>query len=256
MEKRLLPGWINAPATAIIVIAVLVGAWQLGIAAFSPPSFLLPSPAAVAATLWRNAAYLGEHAGTTLAEMLLGLAVGSIAGVVLALAMAQSRLVQRLILPVIVTTQTLPVFAIAPLIVIWFGFGMPSKVAMASLITFFPVASAFHDGLAGTRREWLDLAKGWGAGRFATLMKVRAPAALPSLATGLKLAATVAPIGAIVGEWAGASAGLGYVMLQANARSQTDMVFACLVVLAAIAWLLRAAVAFAADRIVFWNNRT
>jgi putative hydroxymethylpyrimidine transport system permease protein len=255
MEKRIFPGWMNAPATAVVVIAVLVGAWQLGVAIFSPPAFLLPSPAAVAATLWQNPAYLAQHAGTTLAEMLLGLAVGSLAGVVLALAMAQSRLAQRLILPVIVTTQTLPVFAIAPLIVIWFGFGMPSKVAMASLITFFPVASAFHDGLAGTRREWLDLARGWGAGRFETLMKVRAPAALPSLATGLKLAATVAPIGAIVGEWAGASAGLGYVMLQANARSQTDMVFACLVVLAVMAWALRTAVSFAADRIVFWNNR-
>jgi putative hydroxymethylpyrimidine transport system permease protein len=255
MEKRLFPGWMNGPAIAIMVIAVLIGAWQLGVAIFSPPVFLLPSPAAVAQTLRQNAAYLGAHAGTTFAEMLLGLAFGSLAGVVLALAMAQSRIAQRLILPVIVTTQTLPVFAIAPLIVIWFGFGMPSKVAMASLITFFPVASAFHDGLAGTRREWLDLARGWGAGRFETLMKVRAPAALPSLATGLKLAATVAPIGAIVGEWAGASAGLGYVMLQANARSQTDMVFACLVVLAVMAWLLRAAVSFAADRIVFWNNR-
>ena len=161
---------------------------------------------------------------------------------------------QRLILPAIVTTQTLPVFAIAPLVVIWFGFGMPSKVFMAALITFFPVASAFHDGLSSTRREWLDLARGWAAGDLSTLLRIRVPAALPSLATGLKVAATLAPIGAIVGEWAGASAGLGYVMLQANARLQTDMVFACLVLLAAMAWLLRAAVALAADRIVFWKD--
>jgi putative hydroxymethylpyrimidine transport system permease protein len=254
MDRRESPRRFAGFASAISAVAVLAGVWQAAIWLFSPPAFLLPSPAEVVRTLFSNFAYLVGHAGTTFAEMLLGLLSGSVAGVALALAMARSRIAERLLLPAIVTTQTLPVFAIAPLIVIWFGFGMPSKVVMASLITFFPVASAFHDGLASTRREWLDLARGWAAGGFATLVKVRLPAALPSLATGLKLAATVAPIGAIVGEWAGASAGLGYVMLQANARSQTDMVFACLVILAAMAWLLRAAVAWAVDRLIFWKD--
>lgn len=255
MDRGETPRRLAGFVSAISAAAVLAGLWQAAIWLFSPASFLLPSPAEVVRTLLGNLAYLGGHAATTLAEMLLGLAFGSAAGIALALAMARSRIAERLILPAIVTTQTLPVFAIAPLIVIWFGFGMPSKVAMASLITFFPVASAFHDGLASTRREWLDLARGWAAGGFATLVKVRLPAALPSLATGLKLAATVAPIGAIVGEWAGASAGLGYVMLQANARSQTDMVFACLVLLALMAWVLRAAVSWGVDRLVFWKDK-
>jgi putative hydroxymethylpyrimidine transport system permease protein len=240
---------------ALGAIAFLTALWQAAVMVFEPAPFILPSPVAVAVSIAGNAAYLAGHAATTLSEMLLGLAVGASAGMAAALAMAHSRIAERLVLPAIVTTQTLPVFAIAPLIVIWFGFGMPSKVAMSSLITFFPVASAFHDGLRRTRAEWLDLGRSWGASRAQILFKVRIPAALPELGTGLRLAATAAPIGAIVGEWAGASAGLGYVMLQANARSQTDLVFACLVILAVIAWCLRAAVSKAADRLVFWNNR-
>ncbi len=246
--------WLVESLLAVAAIAAPIALWQIGVMLFSPPAYLVPAPVAVAQALIENAAYLAGHAATTLSEMLLGLAAGSLAGAMLALAMAHWQLARRLILPAIVTTQTLPVFAIAPLVVIWFGFGMPSKVFMAALITFFPVASAFHDGLSSTRREWLDLARGWGTGDLATLLRIRVPAALPSLATGLKVAATLAPIGAIVGEWAGASAGLGYVMLQANARLQTDMVFACLVLLAAMAWLLRAAVARAADRIIFWKD--
>jgi len=239
---------------ALLAIGAAVLAWKLAVVVFAPAPFLLPPPERVAATAWNRAGYLLGHAGTTLAEMLLGLAFGSVAGVTVALAMAQSKFVARVMLPFVVTTQTLPVFAIAPLIVIWFGYGMPSKVVMASLIIFFPVASAFLDGLTNVRREWLDLAAGWGAGRYVRLLKIQAPAALPSLATGLKLAASLAPIGAVVGEWAGASAGLGYVMLQANARSQTDLVFACLVLLALMALALRAAMAAVVDRLVFWQS--
>ncbi len=254
MAGRKQSQWLVEFLLAVAAIAALLVLWQVGVTVFSPPAFLVPAPREVGKALVGNAAYLAGHSATTLAEMLLGLAAGSIAGAMLALAMAHWQLARRLILPAIVTTQTLPVFAIAPLVVIWFGFGMPSKVFMAALITFFPVASAFHDGLSSTRREWLDLARGWAAGDLATLLRIRVPAALPSLATGLKVAATLAPIGAIVGEWAGASAGLGYVMLQANARLQTDMVFASLVLLAAMAWLLRAAVAFTADRLIFWKD--
>ncbi len=126
-------------------------------------------------------------------------------------------------MPVVVTTQTLPVFAIAPILVIWFGFGIGSKIVMASLIIFFPVASSFYDGLKQTSRTRLDLGRSWGASRSQLLRFMRIPAAMPSLMSGLKVAATIAPIGAIVGEWAGAAGGLGFVMLQANARTQTDV---------------------------------
>jgi len=241
--------------TAIIVVVVIAAVWRLSIALFQPAAFLLPSPERVAGALAGNAGYLARNALVTLVEMLAGLMAGALAGAAIAIVMARSRLVERFALPVIVTTQTLPVFAIAPLLVIWFGFGAGSKIVMATLIIFFPVASSFFDGLRRVNRDWLDLAQSWGASPAHRMLKVQIPAALPSLASGLKIAATLAPIGAIVGEWAGASAGLGYVMLQANARMQTDLVFACVIVLAVLAWLLRAIVSVMLDRLVFWQGR-
>ena len=234
----------------LLSLAVL---WKVLVLIFQPASFIFPSPEKVLFSIYDNAGYLSEHAMTTLAEMLAGLVVGSIAGIITALIMVQFQVAERLMLPVIVTTQTLPVFAIAPLLVIWFGFGMGSKVVMASLIIFFPIASSFHDGLMRVDRSWLDLARGWGARPFQILVKIKLPAALPALASGLKIGATLAPIGAIVGEWAGASSGLGYVMLQANARMQTDLVFAGLLVLAFMACGLRTFVALATDRMIFWK---
>ena len=237
------------------VAATITALWHLSVMVFQPAAFLLPAPERVAAALVANSGYLARNAIVTLGEMLAGLAAGAFAGSAVAIVMARSPLMERLALPVIVTTQTLPVFAIAPLLVIWFGFGVGSKIVMATLIIFFPVASSFFDGLRRVNRDWLDLAQSWGAGPALRMQKIQIPAALPSLASGLKIAATLAPIGAIVGEWAGASAGLGYVMLQANARMQTDMVFACVIILAFLAWLLRAVIASVLDRLVFWQDR-
>jgi putative hydroxymethylpyrimidine transport system permease protein len=243
-------------ANSIIIVVVLLAVWKLAVVALSPAPFLFPPPERVLAAMIGNYAYLAAHAFTTFQEMIAGLFIGSLAGILFALLMAHWKAAERFLMPMIVTTQTLPVFAIAPLLVIWFGYGIGSKVVMASLIIFFPVASAFFDGLKSVGGVWIDLARGWGASPLQILFKTRMPAAMPSLASGLKLAATIAPIGAIVGEWAGASGGLGYVMLQANARMQTDLVFAVLIILATIAFLLRAIVSAIVDRIVFWQGKT
>lgn len=185
---------------------------------------------------------------------MFGFLVGSLAGIFIALLLSQFKILDRYLMPLVVVTQTLPVFAIAPLLVIWFGFGIGSKIVMAALIIFFPVASAFYDGLKSTSSTWLDLAQSWKMSRFQTLLYFRIPAALPSLMTGLKVAATIAPIGAVVGEWAGAAGGLGFVMLQANARTQTDVVFASLVLLALSAWALRWIIVQLADHFVWWSS--
>lgn len=233
--------------------------WQLCVWVFNPPTFLVPAPAEVLSVFFIQTDYLLENFLITLQEMVLGLMAGAIAGVIVAIILHQSRLVERFFLPVVVTTQTLPVFAIAPLLVLWFGFGMTSKVVMAGLIIFFPVTSAFFDGLRQTPREWSDLGKTWGATSLQTLRFVRIPAAFPSLSSGLRIAATIAPIGAVVGEWAGAAGGLGFVMLQANARTQTDVVFASLILLAFGAYLLRAVVVILTNRFLlppgFSNHR-
>lgn len=221
--------------------------------ALALPRYVLPGPDDVALALVRGWRMLAHHAAVTALEIVLGLVVGVAAGVATALAIAATPLIRRVLLPVVVVTQTLPVFAIAPLLVVWLGFGLASKITMAALIIYFPVATAYAEGMARADAGLLDLARLGGAGRWQTLWLIRAPAGLPGLVAGLRIAATVAPIGAVVGEWVGASAGLGYIMLHANARLQTDTLFAALFLLALLALLVRAVVDRLADRLVRWQ---
>jgi len=252
--ERSLKGIFDKTIYAGTVCAILLLLWQVSIWIFDPPKYLFPTPLAVWNAFSGSTEYLLSNMLITLKEMVLGFIIGSLVGMLIALLLSQFELLDRYLMPIVVVTQTLPVFAIAPLLVIWFGFGIGSKIVMASLIIFFPVASAFYDGLKSTSSTWLDLAHSWRMSRFQTLVHFRIPAALPSLMTGLKVAATIAPIGAVVGEWAGAAGGLGFVMLQANARTQTDTVFASLVLLALSAWVLRMIVVKCADRLVWWSG--
>ena len=228
------------------VAAGLLLLWRALVWATGAPPFILPGPEAVALALARHAGQLLPHAGLTLAEILLGLAIGAALGAFAALTVAHVRPARLWLLPLLVASQAVPVFALAPVLVLWLGFGMASKVAMAVLIIFFPVTAAFYDGLARTDPGWLDLARSMGASRWRVLLRLRIPAALPACASGLRVATAVAPIGAVVGEWVGASAGLGYLMLHANARMQVDLMFAALLVLAALALALY----FTVDRLL------
>lgn len=220
--------------------------WQGLVWITGVPPFLLPAPDRVAVVLLARGDIIAGHAVVTLTEILLGLLLGTLLGCGFALILAAFRGARRWLLPLLVISQAIPVFAIAPLLTLWFGFGMASKVVMATLIIFFPVATAFYDGLRRTEPGLLDLAQTMGAPRAAVLWRLRVPAALPALASGLRVAAAVAPIGAVVGEWVGASAGLGYLMLHANGRSQTDVMFAALFVLA----LMALALWFTVDRLL------
>lgn len=217
------------------------------------PHFLLPSPAAVAEALWVNRAYLGWHTLITLSEILSGLALGVALGVTLALGMILSPRLQRWLMPLVLTSQAIPVFALAPLLVLWLGFGMSAKVAMAVLVIFFPVTSAFFDGLRRVNHEYLDLARSMNASFGAQLRHVSLMAALPALGSGLRMAAAVAPIGAIIGEWVGSAEGLGYVMLNANARLQTDICFAALFILVLLTLFLWLAVDTLLHRLIDWS---
>jgi putative hydroxymethylpyrimidine transport system permease protein len=163
-----------------------------------------------------------------------------------------SPLMQRWLMPLLLLSQAVPVFALAPLLVLWFGFGMASKIVMAVLVIFFPVTAAFADGLRRTDRGMLDLAMTMNASPLAILRHVRLPAALPAFGSGLRVAAAIAPIGAIIGEWVGSSAGLGYMMLNANARIETDVMFAALFVLSVMTILLWVAVDRLLRRLLFW----
>ncbi|MCT8971756.1 ABC transporter permease [Microbaculum marinisediminis] len=237
---------------AVVIAALILGVWQALVTAFAVPGYILPPPTRIAAQLMAQPEFLARNAAVTAIEIVIGLIVGAGLGVATALAASLFPAAGRVLLPVMVASQALPVFAIAPLLVIWLGFGLASKIVMATLIIFFPVASAFLDGLRRTDPGLLDLAAISGASRFDTLRLIRLPSALPGLASGLRVAAAVAPIGAVVGEWVGASAGLGFVMLQANARMQTDMLFAALFLLGLMALLIRALVDALARRMVPW----
>jgi putative hydroxymethylpyrimidine transport system permease protein len=237
----------------VVAAAGLVLLWQGFAWVTGVPPFLLPSPWRVAQALAARWDSLAFHALITGTEMLAGLVLGATLGATLALMLAAWHGARAWLLPLLLIAQAIPVFAIAPLLTLWFGFGMASKVAMATLIIFFPVATSFYDGLRRTDPGLLDLAQTMGAGRAALLWRLRVPAALPALASGLRVAAAVAPIGAVVGEWVGASAGLGFVMLHANGRSQTDVMFAALFILALMALALWFAVDALLRRAIPWQ---
>ncbi len=247
---------IGAPARAVAVTAGLIAIWQIVVWATGAPHYILPGPVSVLQALVENAELLAAHAAITAAEIVLGLALGGVLGAASALVMDYGRSIRRWLMPVLVISQAIPVFALAPLLVLWLGYGMASKVAMATLIIYFPVTAAFLDGLRRTEPGWMDLARTMGASRRTVLLRIRVPAALPAFASGFRVAAAVAPIGAVVGEWVGSSGGLGYMMLHANARMQTDTMFAALAVLAALAIALYFAVDTILARALPWLPET
>ena len=237
----------------IIVGLGLLLAWQTVVTLTGIAPFILPSPGAVLAILVERYDTIAGHALVTAREILLGLLFGTLLGAASALVMAHIAAARRWLLPVLVISQAIPVFALAPVLVLWFGYGAAPKVVMATLIIYFPVTATFYDGLRRTEPGWLDLARTMNAPPLSVLLRVRLPAALPAFASGLRVAAAVAPIGAIVGEWVGASAGLGYYMLLMNGRAQADAMFAALFTLALIAVLVYFAVDVALRRLLPWQ---
>lgn len=218
--------------------------WLTGV-----PSFILPSPLRVAQAALDNRVLIAENALVTATEVILGLITGTVLGAFTAVQLANSDWLHRLVMPLLIFTQAVPVFALAPILTLWFGYGIASKVVMAVLIIYFPVTSAFYDGLTRVPADILDMAKIMGGTKRQIMRRIKIPHALPSLGTGLKLAAVYAPIGAVIGEWVGASKGLGYLMLLANGRAKTDLMFASLFTLVVMTLLLSLAVTKASDHL-------
>lgn len=239
-----------------LAVALLVVFWQAAVWLLSPPSYLFPSPEEVAAALVLRPAFFLEHSLVTLGEIAAGLLTGSAFGAATAFGLAALPRLGRLVWPMMLILQALPVFVLAPILVLWLGFGMASKVAMTTIIIFFPVASAFADGLRRTDRAILDAVSLTEATHWQTLFSIRMPLALPALVTGLRVAAPLAPLGAVVGEWVGASAGLGFVMVQGNARMQTDTVFAAMAILATLTVVLRLTVDCLTAGITPWASES
>ncbi|MEM7268706.1 MAG: ABC transporter permease [Pseudomonadota bacterium] len=234
-----------------IILAAFTGIaiWQAVVWATGLPHFILPSPLRVAEAMWKSRLLISEHALVTLSEVLIGIAIGAALGMATAIHLALSPSARAVMRPLLVFSQAVPVFALAPILTLWLGYGLWSKVAMAVLIIYFPVTSAFFDGLMRTPAGLIDQARVMGASQWREMRYIRIPSALPALGSGLRLAAVYAPIGAVIGEWVGASRGLGYLMLLANGRAKIDLMFAALIVLACMAVTLHIIVDRLAERI-------
>ena len=247
---------LTYPALRLMIsTAIIVGLWQLVVVMFDMPSFILPTPLDVFERLISRFDVLMKHTLVTGQEIVLGLLLGLSMGLFFALQMLLFKPLKRWLLPILIASQAIPVFAIAPVLMLWLGYGIASKVVRAAIIIFFPVTTCCYDGLRNTPTGYLDLAKTMGASKWQMLKHIQLPAALPTLASGIRVAVVIAPIGAVVGEWVGSSEGLGYLMLQANARMIIDEMFAALFILA----LLSVSLYFITDKLlknlIPWENQ-
>lgn len=227
--------------------------WQTCVWFWQVPTYIFPTPVEVFAALKTQYGMIIQNLWPTLFETLVSFTIGTLLGVMAALLLAFFKPVARMFLPILIISQAIPTFAIAPLFVIWFGYGLASKIAIAVLIIFFPITSAFYDGLRNTPTEYLDLAKTMNASALRVLFWLRIPHALPALASGLRIAAVACPLGVIVGEWVGASSGLGYLMLYADERMQIDVMFAILIVIISLSLLLYFLVDKSLRKLIHWH---
>ncbi|WP_198085018.1 ABC transporter permease [Variovorax sp. E3] len=238
------------PALLFIVLAVL---WEKSVDVFGIKRYLLPPLSQVLDSLWSNRMALLAQSWVTTQEVLAGFALAAIGGVLLGLAIHAVPVVRRMLYPLIVVFQGLPKIALAPLMVIWFGYGDTSKILMAFLFAFFPVVIATMGGLAGTPAHLVEHFRAIRAPAWTTFRRLYVPSALPSIMDGCKSAMPLAVIGAIVGEFVGSERGLGHLILEANANARTDYLFAALVVISVVAGLLYVLVELAAKR-VWWRG--
>jgi putative hydroxymethylpyrimidine transport system permease protein len=241
------------------LIAVLIGAWQIaastGVIADSlnlEPT-LVPSPAEVGNALWQNRSVLWENSWVTLREILLGIAAGVLAGIALAVAMRFSDLLRDAVFPLTVALQAVPVVVLAPILVIWFNYGIWPKVIIVAIACFFPIVVSTLDGLRSVDPEAAKMMRTLDASRWSIFRRVEAPTALPSFFSGAKIAVAIAPVVALFAELAGANSGLMLLITQANNSFREALVFAAVTVLAVIGVLLVGLTALAQRLVVHWR---
>lgn len=240
------------PAAALALL--LLAAWEVGVRALGVPAYLLPAPSAVAGALVELRGTLPAHALATAVTATAGLFAAAVAGVALAVAIRTVPLVRRVLYPLLVVSQTIPMVVLAPLLVAWFGFGIGPKIAVVALVAFFPVVVSTVDGLDAAEPELIDLVVSMGAGRGELLRHVLLPAALPGFFAGLAIAATYAMVGAVIAEWMGASSGLGLLITRSASSFRVDRVFAGVAVVAAVSVALFAAVRLLGRLAMPWTS--
>jgi NitT/TauT family transport system permease protein/putative hydroxymethylpyrimidine transport system permease protein len=245
----------------LAVILALLGAWELAARwdwianGLSIEDFLVPAPSDIATSLWEDRSLLLSDGWVTLQEILLGFAIAAATAVAFAVLIHLSETARRAIYPLLVASQTIPIVILAPILVVWFGFGLTPKLVIVALICFFPITVNMLDGLRSVDPELTKMMRSLGAGRLQRLWRAELPASLPYAFSGARVAITVSVIGAVFAEYVGSSEGLGHLINQAQAQLLTARSFAAVVVLSLIALALFALVSLIERKVVTWDNR-
>jgi NitT/TauT family transport system permease protein len=254
---RTRPEVVLAPALLVVILA----GWEYGVRWLQVPAYILPPPSHILVALWRglNEGLLSRggywlHAGVTLWEVLLGFFIGSGVGLLLGTIISQFRILEATLRVYIVAIQSLPKIALAPIIVLWFGFGLTSKVVIICLLTFFPLLVTSMAGFKAVDVERLELMRSLGANSWQIFWKVRLPSALPYIFAGLDMAAVFAVVGAVVGEFVGAQRGLGTLILSMNSQMDTAGTFSVFIILALVGVVLHKGLRMVERRLLFWSG--
>lgn len=234
--------WLGRALPAVGLLVALLVLWEVGVAIFDVAPYLLPPPSEVWTAFGELRGQLAEDVLATVTTALLGLAVAAVAGVGLALVIATVPLVRRALYPILVVSQAIPMIVLAPVLIVWLGFGQTPRVLVVALVGFFPILVSTVEGLDRADPEQVDLVRSMGGGRAAVLRHVGLPGALPSALAGFQIAATYAMVGAVIAEWMGASSGLGLLLTRSQASFRMDRVFVgvALVALVSVALFLAA----------------
>ncbi len=229
-----LPSQLPSLLPSLLIIVAIIVAWEVCVRLFEVQKWLLPAPSDIAVTLYADAPLLWRHTLATLLEIVVGFGLSLACGVALAAAIGLSRTLERAIYPFVIASQTIPIIVIAPMLLIWIGYGFAPKVIVVALISFFPIVVNMVDGLKSVDRDMVNLMRTLGASRWQIFFKVQVPTSLPYLFSGVRVAVAVSVIGAVIGEWVGSSEGLGYLMLRSKPQFLTERVFAAIVILSAL----------------------
>lgn len=241
--------WIMPAAVGILVLLL----WQFLVTWFKIPTYILPLPGEVANSLWTHRADLWNATLVTTFEVLSGFILAVLVSVPVAMLVVSFKWFETIVYPFLVLLQTIPKIALAPLFVVWFGFGIVPKVLVTFLICFFPILLDTMTGLRSSNPDMASMVRSMGGGRWSIFTKVRLPAALPHLFSGLKVAITLAVVGAVVGEFVGATEGLGYLLLRANANLDTPLLFAAIVILTVLGLVVYYTVSFIERVSIPWH---
>jgi NitT/TauT family transport system permease protein len=254
---RTRPELVLAPVLLVVILVT----WEWGVPYFDVPNYVLPTPSAIGVALWRglDAGFMARggywlHTWVTVWEVLLGFFIGSGVGLLLGTVISQFRIIEATLRIYLVAIQSLPKIALAPIIVLWFGFGLTSKVVIICLLTFFPLLINSMAGFKAVDPERLELMRALGANPWQIFWKVRLPSAMPYIFAGLDMAAVFAVVGAVVGEFVGAQRGLGTLILSMNAQMDIAGTFSVFIILAIVGIVIHKALRAVERRVLFWSG--